>query len=382
MERLRRPHPRALATLVWLTGLSLAADAHGQGAERLRSGAVHEQYTFADGGGITSISQSALPVAFDVSLGRRASLVLSTGYMAVALQGRDSLPFTRQLSTPLDTELRLDVGVVPERVLAFVAGTVPTGRQSVREDDLSVLVALTNDAIGFSVPAFGSGGNVSAGLSVALPVGQWALGAAATAVYAFPFRPVVGSVAELLPGAELRARLGVEGRLTRRTYLRVGGSLLTRARDQLDGVASHTLGQRIIGSANLEQGLGPVLLGLYAFSVVRGAPQLEPTALGVAVLPRGNLTAVGTTATIPLGRATSVVPSIEYRVSAAAPTATGTVLERAASAMRAGLEVRRRLPADAVVSVRGEGALGETLLSGQYFGFGGYRAQVRLEVSP
>jgi hypothetical protein len=354
-----------------------------QDAERLRMSAITESYSFGSGYPIRSMSQTTLPVTLDVSLGRRASLVLSTGFMSVSLRGVDSTgTFALDQNTPLDTELRLDVSVVPQRLVAFLAGTVPTSRQTIEESDLSILVGLTNDAVGFSVPTFGSGGNVATGFSAAVPVGSFALGVAATGVYSFAYQPVVSRPAELQPGAEARLRLGIEGPLSTRTYLRTAASLVMRQRDELDGFAGHTLGRRLITYVSVEQGLGPAMLGLYVFDVFRGTPQLEPTAAGVAVLPRGNLLVAGSNIALVLGRHTSLVPGIEYRVSTAAATAESTELLRQSSSFRASAELRHRLRAPLTLIVRGEGALGEAVDGATYYDMRGYRASVRLELTP
>ena len=367
--------------LIALGGLPTALDA--QAAEKLRAGVVFERVSFADSYVIESLSQQTFPVAFDISIGTRAALVLSTGFVAATMRQRDSLGITvLDLSSPLDTELRLDVQLVPGRLVAIVAGTLPTGRQTILEEELSVLVALANDGVGYSTPTFGSGGNIAGGLSGAIPLGRFALGTAATVIASFPYHPVAGETGTLSPGIELRARVGIEGALAERTYLRLATSLVTRQRDRLNGVAAHGLGQRLVVFGNVEHGLGPVLLGVHVYNVARGRPQLESTALGVAVLPRGNLLVGGATVSVALGAATVLVPSLEYRVAAAAPTATGSELERQASTLRFGAEVRRRIGARLHLVLRGERAVGEVLHDIRYVDLSGSRFGVRVEVSP
>lgn len=369
----------ALASLVLALGAPLAA----QQADRMQAGAILERYTFDDGSLVGGMSELTVPVLGNVSLGDRASLVLSTGYASVHLDSNDPMQLeSRTLNSPLDTELRLDFGMVPDRLVTFVAATLPTGRKAVLEDQLAILVALANDAIGFSAPSLGSGGSVSGGFSTAFPVGRFALGVAATAVYSFSYEPVLSEGVSLTPGPEARIRVGLEGALAGRTYLRIAASGAARGKDKLDGQAGSGLGRRGIGYVTLEQGIGPLVLSLYGFDVYRGAPQLEATALGSAVLPRGNLLAGGASLNVSLTPGTSLVPSVEYRVAAAAVSVDSSELLRQASSIRAGAELRTRLSERLTLSLRGQGALGDVRQGSAFYDFTGYRVAAGVEVVP
>jgi hypothetical protein len=369
---------RAVAVL-----LVLASPLAAQSSERLSASAFVEQYRFGDGYVVRRLSELTIPVAVNVALGRRASMVLSTGHVSVDLESADPAQIADQrLSGPLDTDVRLNWDVMSGRMVAFLAGVLPTGRQSVVADDLGVLVALTNDAIGFAAPSLGSGGSLGAGLSAAFPAGRLALGAAATAFYAFPYQPVAGEPVKLKPGAEVRGRVGLEGPLARRTYLRLAGSVAVRQQDELDGAVTHGLGNRFIGYVTIEQGLGPTLLSLYAFDVFRGSPQLEPTALGAAILPRGNLVAGGGTLTVALGRTTTLVPRAEYRIATAALDPESGRLVRQAASLRAGTDLRQRVGRGATLVLRGDGVWGDVRQGPDVFDFTGFRGAVQLEITP
>jgi hypothetical protein len=364
--------------LVWIG----TAPAAAQSPERLSGSAVFESYAFDDGYGVEDLAQMTVPIVLQTSFGSRAALVVSTGYVSVALDSRAENVPNQHVHGPLDTEARLDLSVIPDRLVSFIAATLPTGRQTVVDDQLSVMVALANDAIGFTAPSLGSGGSVSGGFSIALPLGRMAMGAAANAAYAFAYEPLLSQRVSLSPGAEVRVRLGLEGPLASRTYLRLAGSMAARQKDEVGGVTTHGLGRRVIGYVTLEQGIGPLLLSLYVFDVHRGSPQLEPTALGAAILPKGNLLAGGATITMALGTATSFVPSVEYRVAAAAPSVSESGLERQASSIRAGAELRRRIGPSLSISLRGQGIIGEVLQSATYFDFQGYRVGLTVGMTP
>lgn len=360
----------------------LVAPLGAQQAERVTGGPIFETYAFDGLYGVEDMTQMTVPLAMQSSFGSRAALVVSTGYVSVSMDSRDPNIPNQRLHGPLDTEARLDLTTIPDRLMTFVAVTLPTGRQTVVDNQLSLLVALANDAIGFSAPSIGSGGSVSAGFSMALPLGRMALGAAANAAYAFAYEPVLSERVSLTPGAEVRARIGLEGALASRTYVRVAGSVAARQKDRLGGATTHGLGRRMIGYLTIEQGVGPLLLALYSFDVYRGSPQLEATAVGAAILPKGNLLAAGATLTVSLGIATTLIPSVEYRVAAAAPSVNASGLERQASSIRAGAEFRRRIGSDLSVGLRAQGAFGEVLQNATYFGFRGYRVGLTVGMTP
>ena len=239
---------RPLLLAVALAGASVLP---AQAAERLRIGSIIESYRFSAPYQVASLSQLTVPIAIDVALGTRTNLVLSTGLVSVNLRRRDSTGVVIQdLSSPLDTEMRLDVSVLPGRLIGFLSGTLPTGRETVVEQDLAVLAALTNDGIGYSIPSFGSGGAVAGGFSLAIPAGRLAIGTAATVVAAFPYQPVAAEPAELAPGIELRVRVGVEGPLAAGTEVGVGGWVVPERASRAERRAQH---QRRVKMAVISQ---------------------------------------------------------------------------------------------------------------------------------
>ena len=368
---------------VVLLALTAASPALGQHSERLRTAAFFEQYRFAPGYVVRSMSELTIPVALEVALGRRASLVLSTGYASVDLTSADTVQLADQrVEGTLDTEMRLNLELIPGRLVTFLSGALPTGQQTVAEEELSVLVALTNDAIGFATASLGTGGSAGTGFSAAFPIGRFAVGAAATALYSLPYQPVLSQTGDLRPGSELRLRMGLEGPLAARTYLRVAGSIAARQKDQVGGVTAHGVGHRAIGYLTLEQGMGPALVSLYAFNVYRGTPQLEPTVLGAAILPRGNLLAGGVNVAVSLNPATSLTPRVEYRLSTAAPSLEEPGLLRSGAVLRAGADLRRRLGRDRALVIQGDLVRGDALQGTTFYNVTGFRSAVQLEIIP
>lgn len=359
----------------------LAAPLAAQEPVRIRSAVFFEQYRFDAGFVVREMSEMTIPLLVDVPLGERVSLVASTGYVSVNLKSADPAQLGDQhLGGLMDTEVRLTMNVRPGRLITFLSGTLPTGQRTVAEDELSVLVTLANDGIGFATTSVGSGGNFGGGVSVAWPVGRLALGAAATGTYAFAYQPIAGQPQDLKPGTEVRLRLGLEGPFGRRGYVRTAWAMAMRQKDAFAGATQHGLGRRTIAYATVEQGVGAAVIGLHAFNVARGDPQLEPSALGSAVLPRGNLFAAGATLTTALGARASLTPRVEWRVSAAARDTGGTALVREASSLRAGADLRFRLGGGRTLVMQADRLGGEVLQAGSYYGMRGFRGAVHLEV--
>ena len=370
-----------------LSSLAVAASAVTPLAGQVgpvRAAAFYESYSFDAGLIFDRVTEITVPVGLDVGLGRLGTLALSTGFARIALASTDQTQLTDQnLSGTLDTELRLSLNIVPGRLIAVANGTLPTGIRSVEQDQLSILGALSSDVIGFSAPSLGGGGAVGGGLVTALPLGRFALGVGGTYRLPLAYEPVIGRTDDLKPGAEFRLRTGLEGPLSRRTYVRLAVIYAVRQKDQVAGSTQHGVGNRIIAYLSANQQLGSTALTLYGFDVFRGSPQVEGSALGAAILPRGNLMAGGFRWAVPLGRATVFTPRAELRVSSAAPdTTAGVALQRLGSSVRVGFDFRRRLGASLAMVLQGGYASGSVRQGDADVGFGGFRSAFHLELTP
>jgi hypothetical protein len=115
--------------------------------------------------------------------------------------------------------------------------------------------------------------------------------------------------------------------------------------------------------------------------VMRGDPQIEPTALGAAVLPRGNLFALGGRVDVPLGPAMTLSPNAEWRSSAAAPDTATTGLQALGASVRFGVDVRRRLTSSTALVLQGGGTSGHVIQAGNRVSLSGYRVALHLELT-
>lgn len=371
------------ARLVLALALVVPATLGAQTRIRANTAALFESYRFGSGLVFNRVSELTVPLGVTVQLGSLGNVALSSGYARVDLKTADPTQLSdQQISGVMDTEVRLSVNILPGKLVALVTGAIPTGVKTVELEELSILGALSSDVIGFAASNLGTGGSVGGGFAGALPLGRFAIGLGATMKQPLGYTPVLGEPDRLTPGNELRFRAGVEGPLARRTYLRAAGIVARTAKDQVGGVTRHGVGNRFIGYLSVNQGLGPASITLYGFDVFRGDPQIEQTAVGAAVLPRGNLLAGGVRVDWPLGPVMSVSPRAEFRVSTAAPDTGVTRLERLGRSVRVGLDARRQLTPLLAVVLQGDGVTGHVMQGGSRITFDGFRAALHLELTP
>ena len=374
---MKRSHIAVTASFLLFVCFPLLA----QGPVQVRVAGFFESYAFDTDVGslqLKNISKMAVPVGIDVRLGRIADLAISTGWANVELESKDPTVLPDQtISGILDTQARLSLNVIPNRLMVLVNGAVPTGVKTVSQNELAVLGALSSDVIGFAAPQMGSGGNVGGGFAGAVPMGSFALGLGGTYQLPLSYVPVSDRAGELKPGQEFRFRAGLEGPLARRTYVRFAGIYAMRSKDEIDSDVQNGVGNRIVGYLSLNQGIGSSTLILYGFNVFRSDPQIQATATGAAVLPRGNLTAAGVRWTFPLGSGTSLGPRAEFRNSLTANSETDAALRKAGHSIRVGMDLRRQVNQQLAVVLQAGGITGSTADPNRAMvGFQGFRVAV------
>lgn len=373
------------ATIVIPTALLLlgALEVGGQTRASVRTAFIAESYKFEEGFTYDRLSQYSIPFGLDFDFGQRIHLAVSTGWVNVDLKSQDTgaLPH-QQLSGLIDTEARLTVDVIPSRFAVILAGGVPTGIQTVAQEELAALGAISSDIIGLTTNELGNGGVAGVGFVGALPLGRFALGYGATFRTAFKYQPVLDNPAELKPGNEVRLRLGFEGPVARRSYLRFAGILATRQEDAIDGELQNGVGNRLVGYLSFSQGIGSSSLTLYGFDVYRAEPQIGGTVVGTQPLPKGNLFAAGARWEFPLGSSSTIAPRAEVRASDQAPIddPNGS-LSKAGRSLRGGIDFRYQVSRQFSLVLQGDGFGGMLVQDGEY-GITGYRAGLHLEWHP
>ncbi len=353
-----------------------------QGNLDVRVSTLFESYSFDTGLPFRKVTEFTVPVSITYQLGRFGNIALSSGYATVDLTSSDPTQLADQtVSGVLDTEARLSVNVVPGRLVALFTGSLPTGVKTVAFEELSILGVITSDLIGFSTSNFGTGGSVGGGFAGAVPVGRMAVGFGATYDHPLEYQPILGQPNDLLPGAELRLRAGIEGPIGRRTYIRLTGILARRQKDRVDGVTQNGVGNRFVGYVAVNHGLGSSQITLYAFDVFRGDPRIEQTAAGAAFLPRGNLIGVGGEVTIPVGVTSSLVPRFEFRHSSVAPDEMNTTLQKLGQSLRVGADFRARAMQNVAVVAHVDGLTGSARQIDNDVGFTGFRVALHIELT-
>ena len=372
---------RALRCLVAAALVALPATASAQNVSG-RASVLFESYKFDPGLVFNKVAEMTVPIGVDIGLGRAGTFSLASGYANVKLTSASQQLSNQSVTGMLDTEGRLSLSVVPGKLIALLTGTMPTGTKTVDVEQLAVLGAISSDVIGFSASSLGSGGNVGGGFVAAIPAGKFALGLGATYKLPLQYTPVT-SASPLQPGAEMRFRGGLEGSVGPKTYLRFAGIVARSSQDKVGGSLRNGVGTRMIGYLSLNQGVGKASITLYGFDVLRGSPQIEQTAVGAALLPKGNLIAGGFRADITAARRTIISPRFEYRISAAAAdTLAGAALQRLGSSARFGVDLRQSLSRNFAAILQGGGVTGNVVQSGDNVPFKGFRAALQLEYTP
>jgi hypothetical protein len=288
----------------------------------------------------------------------------------------------QEVSGIVDTEARLVVDLVPDRLSFLATGVAPTGMEALELGEEAIVSALSSQVIGFSTTRLGSGGSAGAGLVGAIPVGQMALGLAGNYTQSFGYSPVVGQDAEWKPGGEIRIRAGVEGTVAPQSYLRVAAIFASRQADELDGTAGEKVGSVFHFYASLNQGLESSSLTLYFFDSYRSAPQIEATSIGAVQMPKGNLLALGAKLEIPVARETRLIPRAELRRLTEAPrdeTGDGS-MESAGSTFRVGADLKHPLNQNLALVLEVNGLFGSVGAgNGNTVGVSGFRGGLHLE---
>ncbi len=356
--------------------LSTSEPAVGQ---QVQGSVLWESYSFDGAVPYQDISELSLPVLATIPLGQVGELSVATTYVRVGLSLLEDGSVQDQVISGLaDTEVRLSLNVVRDRLVLLTTASVPTGMEGFEADELDVLNLLVTDVLGFYTRRLGSGGSVGGGLVGAIPAGKMAVGIAGTYTRFGEFDQLAGQQ-PVKPGAELRLRGGLEGAVGDRTYLRTALIVARRSNDQFGGEELPGVGNRFGGYLTVDQGIGSSNLSLYVFDLFRSDPQIGQSTFG-SPLPRGNLFALGTRLTIPVGRETSLVPRIEWRRSDRAPDPTSDRLEELGDALRLGADLTFELKAGTTLALQGDGLFGS--VEGGAADVSGYRLGVTLTVRP
>jgi len=341
-------------------------------------GVVFDAYYFGSGFGFDHVVEWTLPVNLSERLGRSLTVDLSTAYARASGVTTSGLLEVAGLT---DTDVRLSWGAASGRLAVSVAGTLPTGKKAVSDSTIPLLSALATDLLAFTTPSFGSGGGLTGGLAIAIPLGQrWSAGVGASYRWHASYTPIAGS-GDLEPGGEGRVRLGAEGPLGKGGgYFRGAAIYTASAADTLEGGARSISGDRVLVYASLSLPAGASSLALYAFDMHRFRPRAyNSTNRNAVQVPRGNVLALGTRLERPLSPAWTVAPNAEFRHELAAPDSGS--LELLGWLVRPGVDLRYRASGSVSVAVQAQVAFGRLADNGRSVSLLGPRGVVVMEWS-
>lgn len=364
--------------------LPAAASSQQQITASVNTAFIAESYSFEEPFPYAKLTELSVPVGLDFRFGDRTQLSISTGWANIELTSQDAATLPDQtLSGVIDTEARLTVNVIPSRLSLIASGVVPTGIKTVAQDELTVLGAISSDIIGLTTNELGNGGNVGMGFVGAIPLGRFAIGYGATFRTAFSYQPVSGDVDQLRPGNEARLRLGFEGPVGLRSYLRLAGIYAIRQRDELGGEIQNGVGDRLVGYVSFNQAVGSSSLILYGFDVYRSGPRLEATPVGSQPLPKGNLFAAGVRWEFRVGSQGLVAPRAEFRNSdqASFENPTGPV-GKGGRSVRGGADFRYQTSRNFAIVLQADGLTGYTVLQQVQYDLTGFKAGIHAEWRP
>lgn len=372
---------------VLLLVVALLPQAARAGAQvRVESAVLYESYSFGDGfaiGGspeLSGVSQLSVPFTVALPLGARASLTASGGFVRTELKASDPGEAIGPVTGLTDTQLRLEVALVPGRLLLFATGAAPTGQSSVDARQTGVLTVLVRDVLGFSTRTLGSGGNYGGGLAGAVQAGSMAFGFAGAYTQFGSFEPIDGADRTLAPAGELRLRAGLEGPVGSGGYVRAAGIFARRGRDEINGQVVVEPSSRVASYLSYDGRVGNGGFLLYAYDLYRAGASLE----GATLLPKSNLLAAGLQLTLAVARDTRLQPRVELRRTDQA-IGDGEALDELGTSLRIGADLRQRLGDGVTVVLEGNGLTGSVVSVTDELSrdvdVSGYRFGVHLEIA-
>lgn len=227
-----------------------------------------------------------------------------------------------ELSGLTDVTVRVMAPVMGDRARLILAGNIPTGTETLTEDQIPVAAALTTDLLALPVRSFGSGAGVTAGMAVAQPMGDWVAGGIVAYRVGGAYEPFAtapgATTSEFRPGSEFRMRLGLERPRVGGTTWRLAGSWSRFSPDASDEQDLFARGDRILGEAIAEFPVGPGAATLFGWGLYRSESEImagpEPE-----FAPASTLVGVGGILSRPITATMTLRPRAELLVQRGEP---------------------------------------------------------------
>jgi len=324
------------------------------GTTLARTGVYFESYSFGNGLAFNRISELTIPVSVTQRFGNRVVLDIATAFASASSDQPGGGRIEH--SGFIDTDVRATVNAVPGRLLLSFVGTIPTGATTVPGTAIPLFGATATDLFAFMTPNFGTGGGFSSGFASAFPISaNWALGAAASYRHGASYVPVTGGSA-LIPGGEIRTRIGIEGPFGGggSKYFRGAVVYTTTAANDIGAGEQSSIGDRVLGYLSTSMPLGSSQLSLYGWDMRRLRARNEADSTTIAV-PSGNVLALGARLEKPLGPNAVIMPLLEFRHELTGGT---DKMELLGYLLRTGADLRYRLSDRATGVIQAQVAFG------------------------
>ncbi|MGH6691055.1 MAG: hypothetical protein ACREF4_10300, partial [Gammaproteobacteria bacterium] len=202
---------------------------HAQGAARVGVGVNYESFKFdtpADVG-IESVSLMTLPFAAQYRVSNALAFELLSAWASGSLVRADDTEST--LSGPTDTEVRVVLGFGRDLLTITGAALLPTGSESISEDELDVAGLVAADVLPFRISNWGTGGGAGINATIARALGGFAAGLSVGYVVAREFDPLEEEDFTYRPGNQLSVRAAID-----RTFGSAGKAALVLSMQRYD----------------------------------------------------------------------------------------------------------------------------------------------------
>ena len=303
---MHRPHAaRPLALAAALAALA-AAPAHAQLVlgPTVRVGPQFVSYDIKEPVNKT-ISQFAVPfsVAYPITSHFVIDLASAFASSKVEVAGGSS-----EISGLTDTQLRANYTLGSDALVLTAGVNIPTGQETVREDQFRAAGYIGNDFFAFPVSNLGTGLAATGGIAYARPLGSWnvGLGASARKGSAYDAFEVQSTKVRFQPGDEYRARVGLDHAVGAGRF--AVGMTYSSFGDAKDAQTTYSTGDRLVTQAALSMPTGAADLFLSGWVLSRFKGQI----VGGVDVPGEDIANLSLTADVHAGGAL-LEPNVEVR---------------------------------------------------------------------
>ena len=292
-----------------LVPAALAAQSAPVGSTTGYGGIEVRGLSFASGLGIKSATEIVVPVAAVWQASPRLALDFGGHYATVSR--KDETGASASISGLTDLQARGSYQIVPDVAVFTLAVNLPTGTSKLTAAQIPVANLIASDMIPFPVANFASGFNVTTGVALAVPVGEWALGLAGSYRANGAFTPIsdTGAAgASYKAGGEFRLRLGAD-RIVGQSRISLGVIYSSFGEDEFGSSPLFQSGNRLITQASWSFPVGNLGIAVYAWDMYRGAGSVIVNGTNTE---KRNVLTLGALASVQMGRSV-LRPQVEFR---------------------------------------------------------------------